>query len=1313
MEKTTFKKKILFSLLAAGLMGSMATSVQAADGQWSIENGAYDLKNATFEGQTRKVYLDNDTVLTNVTFKNNTYTDDGPTGFYLHGGMKGRTANVTFNEVQFIGNKAVNIGTKANIGSAGSGAALFLKGSNIAFNDNVFTGNTVTSTEGAVSYGGALMLDAKIGTDENKQRVYLPTTATFNVTKDATYSGNNVTSENPDAYINTYGGITKTAGGFLHLDRDTHAIFNISEGATLTIGNEDATGNMDSIASSIRVKNGGVQAENTLAKTGTGTLTLNGSLNDFHGEFVQEEGVTNVNKNWTATNAITVKGGTLNLKDLTLGSLAESYQVYNSAAQLVTVQPAEVTKGIVYIGNGGTLKANLIKADSEDSYINLMDGNLVANDIQSNVNAVGGTVSVEAKSIHGTVNVEQGTTLNLGGDLAFAEDTNLSIADGTINLVKGNMSGAINGTGTINLSGATYALNNLNQIGENIHLNLTGTGVISTTSGIIFDTTTQESTTTTSVKSDVANKITFVAGALKLNDAEYSLSDITTYKNALIANKADSKTTVVMTGTLKQEAIPENKVSLDQAASISNSEGVKVELDQVTVSSSKSEVVIGAATGSENADVASEGFAVKSLDLAAPAEGPAKVTINSGKTVTLGGTTGGDLITVAGEAPAALEVKLDSGNIAVGNEAAAENTTYKLAGTVTLSGNSTLAVNKGTLEVATLETTSGTTTLTGAAKVTTLTAQAGAVINVGRNDKAGNLVVETLDLNGGTLFLDPIWENGQPVGDATHFATEDTDVSGKIAVGQNSVATFGGTNEAADSVFAETGLTWGNGAESALSAVYVAAPVTLGAEGAIYADPSLTEETYTSNAPTINGGQVTFNAGSILMVNGGAVKFTTGSDATGVSAAINGITSASINADSKLYVSGATKGESYKILAGTLNGAEFTNLISSNKLLTLEKDADASAGGDVFAVKAVVNEDSAVLNDSALKNIASDVANIESGDELTPAAELIQSIASAETEEEGVNGLNALANFGEMAGSTHGTFRSARLFMDAAQDHLSIAKHTKEFNEDLWANYIHTRESVDGLSLANMDADYEGSYNTFVVGHDFYAKDNMVVGAAVSYGTGKISSRNNAISTKNDAKYYGASVYGRKINGKTAYLADVSYLRGDNDITQFNAETVTGSPKVDAFSVGIKAEQEFATDYGTLIPYAGVRYMHLAQGAYTNSKGFAYDQDNQNLFLIPVGVKLTGETSFRGWNVKPMAEVGVIINTGDKDTDGTVTVDGTSDAVNYTIVNGTSLIGKLGVQAEKNAITLGVAYEYQKSSDTSDNRLMFNVGYRF
>lgn len=62
-----------------------------------------------------------------------------------------------------------------------------------------------------------------------------------------TYSGNNVTGKDDPA--DTYGYMTATAGGFLLLDRGTSAEFAVDDGATLTIGEEGSTGNMDSIAS--------------------------------------------------------------------------------------------------------------------------------------------------------------------------------------------------------------------------------------------------------------------------------------------------------------------------------------------------------------------------------------------------------------------------------------------------------------------------------------------------------------------------------------------------------------------------------------------------------------------------------------------------------------------------------------------------------------------------------------------------------------------------------------------------------------------------------------------------------------------------------------------------------------------------------------------------------------------------------------------------------------------------------------------------------------------------------------------------------
>lgn len=269
-------------------------------------------------------------------------------------------------------------------------------------------------------------------------------------------------------------------------------------------------------------------------------------------------------------------------------------------------------------------------------------------------------------------------------------------------------------------------------------------------------------------------------------------------------------------------------------------------------------------------------------------------------------------------------------------------------------------------------------------------------------------------------------------------------------------------------------------------------------------------------------------------------------------------------------------------------------------------------------------------------------------------------------------------------------------------------------HKDLWAAYVHNRESVNGLELSKTKADYEGSYNNLIVGSDLYAKDNLVIGAAANYTTGKISSRNSTTYTKNEAKYYGASIYGRKINGKTAYLADISYLRGENDITQrVENSFIKGNPKTKAFTMGVKAEQAIEKSYGTLIPYAGVRYMHLDAEGYTTSLHVSYDPQGQDLLLLPFGVKYTTEKEMGNWKVKPMAEVGVVINTGDKGTKQTVSFEEDHETVGYEVVDGTSLIGKIGVQAEKKNMTIGASYQYQKSSHTSNNRIHLDLSYKF
>ena len=309
--------------------------------------------------------------------------------------------------------------------------------------------------------------------------------------------------------------------------------------------------------------------------------------------------------------------------------------------------------------------------------------------------------------------------------------------------------------------------------------------------------------------------------------------------------------------------------------------------------------------------------------------------------------------------------------------------------------------------------------------------------------------------------------------------------------------------------------------------------------------------------------------------------------------------------------------------------------------------------------------------------------------------------------------LNSVANMGELAGVNHGTYSMSNQMTDAVADHLSIATHGEQ-DKDIWAHYIHNKEDIDGMNLGGIDGSYEAQYNGIVVGSDLYKNGKTTAGIALSYADGNINGSNFASSTKNDAEYYGASLYGRIDNGDSAILGDISYMHSDNDITQNNSgHEITASADADAFSIGIRAEQAYKAGAGKFVPYAGIRYMHLGAGDYSNSLGMEYNADDQNLWLLPVGVTYSAEVQSGDWTVKPIAEVGYVWTMGDRDTDQTVSLNGASDTFGFETADSGSFIGRLGIEAEKSDVTYGLSYEYQKGDTVKANKWMANLTFSF
>ncbi len=309
--------------------------------------------------------------------------------------------------------------------------------------------------------------------------------------------------------------------------------------------------------------------------------------------------------------------------------------------------------------------------------------------------------------------------------------------------------------------------------------------------------------------------------------------------------------------------------------------------------------------------------------------------------------------------------------------------------------------------------------------------------------------------------------------------------------------------------------------------------------------------------------------------------------------------------------------------------------------------------------------------------------------------------------------LNSVANMGELAGVNHGTYSMSNQMTDAVADHLSIATHGEQ-DKDIWAHYIHNKEDIDGMDFGGIDGSYEAQYNGIVVGSDLYKNGKTTAGIALSYADGNINGSNSVSSTKNEAEYYGASLYGRIDNGDSAILGDISYMHSDNDITQNNSgHEITASADADAFSIGIRAEQAYKAGAGKFVPYAGIRYMHLGAGNYDNSLGMDYDADDQNLWLLPVGVTYSAEVQSGDWTVKPIAEVGYVWTMGDRDTDQTVSLNGAADTFGFETADSGSFIGRLGIEAEKADVTYGLSYEYQKGDTVKANKWMANLTFSF
>lgn len=402
-------------------------------------------------------------------------------------------------------------------------------------------------------------------------------------------------------------------------------------------------------------------------------------------------------------------------------------------------------------------------------------------------------------------------------------------------------------------------------------LTLDGTATLATTAGQVF--TDGDTTETTAgdngLTETAADSVNFKAGTLSLSD-DYSYTYLTNIQKTMDALE-DSTTSIVMTGNLVDTTGISNTLTTDQISSI----GDTAALDTVTVTTEGSNISIGAFSSEDNTTSLDRGFNVAALDMG----GADTVSVAGGQNLTLGDSETTDVITTdSGTA----SVNLAEGStFTIGNSAVAENQTLNVAADVTAE-NSTIAANgqttvtgdvaltdsaltsqTGTLTLEQNLTTSGTSVVTGDVTVAkAITGDSSIILKLGNEEESVNLSARSINLNGGTLYLDPVWIGGTQEDGAEAAAGS---ISGsKVVIGNNSTLTVGSTDKTlAEKAFTDSGLTWSD--TDILSALYVATSASL-SDGSVVIDSSANAD----SAAAI----VTFKMGknSLLMIDGNKVS---------------------------------------------------------------------------------------------------------------------------------------------------------------------------------------------------------------------------------------------------------------------------------------------------------------------------------------------------------------------------------------------------------------------------------------------------------
>lgn len=1182
--------------------------------------------------------------------KNNSATFAG--AVYISNGsltVHRATGNEPSSGTVFEGNSAVT-----------SGGAIYASGATVSLGSGTMMAKNTASYGGAIFATGNSTLDITDTVFRNnvtsKQggAIYLKDgNLNFRVTK------NSVTP--------AISGNTSSEGGFLY-SINSAALFDVDQNQHLQIGDSDYAG-ADTAMDSLYM-----DSTSSLTKRGEGEVRINSSMDNMLGIVRVESGTLSILKHWDIKNTVTVTGGTLD---------SSSFSFVGDNASLTI--------------NGGTLLTDT--SHIFETALGAEGRNEDASKLQEHIDFQKGLISFNdakynlkyASSAAGILGVEKSS----GKEIIFT---------GVLYDNSGNVSSSVS-VGDLN----SGSLSNMVLGGTTLT-----TGTDSKGNNLVVGAPNGSHTSADSIDGSI--------GGSNLNLGTDGSEVIITGGQYLTLLGGEANTSLVQAGNDGNKAVnvhvgstdsptPEGTLNLGTTGLASS--GIltgNVEINDSSVVNVRGgeHIITGETASTAGQPVAGINNNGGKLNIDEQATLQTSVKQTTGETRVIG-----TLVSSS--------VKLEGGSFNVSGSAQIEQLTQNGGDTVI----------SGTVQGTSLEVAGGTMSVTGTLKAENLVANSGMTISVGNADAAGKLSGSSVSLNGGRIFLDPAWLGNDTIVTASHGALvfNNQTVDGELTVGQNSLLVLGETSvDRSINMFNTSGLKWGKNDISA--ALSITAPQHLSpTQGSIMVDGSKTSAPTSSFTPNT----ATFANGSLLIVDASGLNGNAALTSEG------GVLKVDQNAS--LLIGNATTGK-YVITTGfadnaNVNGWEGDYLSSSDQLIGLTIDK-SEAGTIKVEAKAldVASTLPGVVMPGAISEIwfggLNDIDSSNAGIAFLSKTMDNRYLAPDDT----VRTINGAAQIAVAAGVQASAIQASDSVNRALQDHLSLTDSVNQRGApslhregpDLWASMLYRDSDSSGIRAGRFNADYKNDFGGILAGADYTWKDigngSFRLGGAFNIGKGEGKSRGDFNDTRNDYDTYGLSAYSSWNREKANIMFDIGYMKGKNELKQTVPSALGSTLKADVdtqvWTIGAQGEYRLRTAAFDVTPHVGVRWLRLKTDAFKthNSQGtvFQTDSDTQNIWQIPVGLTVSRDyVAQNGWTVKPKLDISFIPATGDRNASTRIHVPGVaaSDIARTEIMDSTSWNGSLGLDVQKDRLSVGLRAAYQKSSNDRSRGFMLTINRQF